>query len=45
MRLRYLEGLEAPAVQAKLLIGKSEYYREHERAIEAGISLALAGAD
>jgi predicted ATPase len=36
---RYVDGLSAPAVQAKLAIGKSEYYRAHGRALAAVASL------
>jgi non-specific serine/threonine protein kinase len=32
---RYVEGEEAAEVQAKLAIGKTEYYAEHQRALEA----------
>src|SRR5262245_42920201 len=32
---RYVDGLGAPAVQAELAIGKSEYYRQHARALAA----------
>ncbi|HEV7216175.1 MAG TPA: hypothetical protein VGP33_13755, partial [Chloroflexota bacterium] len=40
MELRYIEGLDAPTVQHELAISKSEYYREHGRALEA-VALAL----
>ena len=33
--LRYLDGLEPPAVWTQLGIGKSEYYREHGRGVRA----------
>ena len=39
LRLRYLEAEAVDEVQRKLLIGRSEYYREHERAIAAVASL------
>jgi hypothetical protein len=32
---RYVEGEEATEVQSKLAIGKTEFYAEHQRAIEA----------
>ncbi len=32
---RYVEAVEAPAVQRRLAIGKSQYYREHEAALQA----------
>jgi CheY-like chemotaxis protein len=35
MELRFIEGLDAPTVQRELAISKSEYYREHGRALEA----------
>src|SRR5438067_6639463 len=35
LKLRYVEGLTAPAVQDRLAIAKSEYYREHRRAVAA----------
>ena len=33
LRLRYLEALPVEEVHRRLLIGRSEYYREHERAL------------
>ena len=39
MFLRYIEGLDSPAVWAQLGIGKSEYYREHSRGVDAVASL------
>ena len=33
MQLRYVEALDAPDVQQRLGIAKSQYYREHERAL------------
>ena len=39
LRLRYVEGLDPPAVQDRLGIGKSHYYREHERALEAVVAV------
>jgi non-specific serine/threonine protein kinase len=36
---RYVEGNEVEDVQATLAIGKTEYYAEHQRAIEAVTSL------
>jgi predicted ATPase len=35
LALRYLDGLEPPAVWSQLGIGKSEYYREHGRGVRA----------
>lgn len=35
LKLRYVEGLDAPAVQARLAIAKSQYYRDHARAVAA----------
>ncbi|HEY3081732.1 MAG TPA: tetratricopeptide repeat protein [Chloroflexota bacterium] len=35
MRLRYLEGLDIPAVYQKLAIGRSLYFREHGLALAA----------
>ena len=35
LKLRYLEGLDAPAVQARLAVAKSQYYRDHARAVAA----------
>jgi predicted ATPase len=32
---RYVDGLPAPAVQEKLALSKSEYYRDHQQALEA----------
>src|SRR5688572_28191307 len=39
LRLRYVDGLPAEEVQRQLLVGRSEYYREHERAVGAVASL------
>jgi predicted ATPase len=39
LALRYLEGLAVETVQERLAIGRSEYYREHERALAAVASL------
>jgi predicted ATPase len=41
LRLRYVEGLDAPSVQARLGLAKSQYYRDHNEALEAVIT-ALA---
>lgn len=38
MELRYVEGLDAGSVQQELAISKSEYYREHGRALDAVLS-------
>ena len=47
LELRYGEALAPPAVQARLGIGKSQYYRDHARALAAATALlaADAGAD
>jgi predicted ATPase/DNA-binding CsgD family transcriptional regulator len=42
LELRYVEALDPPAVQAQLGIEKSQYYREHARAVDA-LSTVLAG--
>jgi hypothetical protein len=39
LRLRYLEGRSIEEILAALTIGRSEYYREHQRALEAVASL------
>jgi non-specific serine/threonine protein kinase len=39
LELRYVEALPPEAVQAQLGIGKSQYYREHARALAAVTSL------
>src|SRR5262245_13518009 len=39
LKRRYLDGLAPEAVQGELLVGRSEYYREHQRALEAVASL------
>src|SRR5262245_38506247 len=49
IRLRYLDGESIEAVQRELAIGRSEYFREHSRAVDA-IAAVLrdrwrAGAD
>jgi len=38
MELRYIEALDATDVQQELAVSKSEYYREHGRALEAVVS-------
>lgn len=35
MVLRYLDGLDVHAVSSQVAIGRRQYYRDHERAIEA----------
>src|SRR5438105_3158921 len=35
LELRYLEGLDVAAVQARLALGKSEYHDDHRRALDA----------
>lgn len=42
LRLRYVEGLAASVVWQQLGIGKSEYHREHGRAIQAVASILRA---
>jgi predicted ATPase len=42
LTLRYLDALPVEQVQRELLIGRSEYYREHERAIAALAALLNA---
>ena len=39
LTLRYVEGLDVRTVQKELNLGKSEYYREQQRGLEAVISL------
>jgi len=39
LTLRYVEGFDVLAVQKELNVSKSEYYREHQRGLEAVISL------
>jgi hypothetical protein len=41
LELRYVEALDPPAVQAQLGIEKSQYYREHARALDALVSLLV----
>jgi non-specific serine/threonine protein kinase len=43
LELRYVEALDPPAVQAQLGIGKSQYYREHARALAALVSMLSVG--
>ena len=47
LRLRYVEALPVEEVQRRLTIGRSEYYREHDRALEAVTTLlgSRAGLD
>src|SRR6266536_2506055 len=33
MQLRYIDALDAPEVQAQIGLAKTQYYREHERAL------------
>jgi non-specific serine/threonine protein kinase len=40
LELRYVEALAPPAVRAQLGIEKSQYYREHARALAAVVALA-----
>ncbi|HEX2035042.1 MAG TPA: AAA family ATPase [Chloroflexota bacterium] len=39
LELRYVEALAPPAVQQQLGIEKSQYYREHQRALDAVVSV------
>src|SRR5688572_17046046 len=39
LKLRYVEALPVEAIQERLAIGRSEYYREHAQAIGAVASL------
>jgi predicted ATPase/DNA-binding CsgD family transcriptional regulator len=39
LQLRYVEALDPPVVQRRLALGKSQYYLEHARALEAIVSL------
>jgi predicted ATPase len=39
LKRRYIDGLTPEAVQGELLIGRSEYYREHTRALAAVAAL------
>jgi non-specific serine/threonine protein kinase len=39
LALRYLDGVEVSAIQRELAIGRSQYYREQQRALEAVASL------
>src|SRR5262249_16996475 len=39
LALRYVEGLGPPAVWRRLGVGRSEYYREHARGLQAVASL------
>src|SRR5262245_43872391 len=34
LKRRYVDGLAAEEVRGELLVGRSEYYREHQRALE-----------
>jgi non-specific serine/threonine protein kinase len=43
LTLRYVNALEPAAVQERLAIGRSEYYREHQRGLDALISLLWEG--
>jgi predicted ATPase len=42
LQLRYVEALEPPVVQERLGISKSQYYREHNRAVDALVSSLAA---
>ncbi len=35
LKLRYLEGLDRAEIQTRLLLGRSEYFREQQRGVEA----------
>src|SRR5262245_51262773 len=39
LKRRYVDGLAPETVQGELLVGRSEYYREHQQAVEAVASL------
>ncbi len=39
LEMRYVEGANASGIQAKLAISKSEYYREHQEALQAVAAL------
>jgi hypothetical protein len=39
LRLRYVEGLEVPAIRGQLALGKSEFYREQQRGVGAVVSV------
>jgi predicted ATPase len=39
LQLRYVEALDVPSIQTRLAIGRSEYYREQQRAVDAIVSL------
>jgi non-specific serine/threonine protein kinase len=39
LTLRYVEALEPTVVQQRLGVGRSEFYREHQRGIDAVVSL------
>jgi non-specific serine/threonine protein kinase len=39
LTLRYVEGLTPAEVQARLAVGRSEYFREHQRGLDALASL------
>ncbi|HEX5414866.1 MAG TPA: NB-ARC domain-containing protein, partial [Chloroflexota bacterium] len=39
LHLRYVEGLEVSAIQDQLALGKSEFYREQQRGVDAVVSL------
>ena len=39
LALRYVEGLPPAGVQARLAVGRSEYFREHQRGLDALASL------
>jgi non-specific serine/threonine protein kinase len=39
LRLRYVEGQDVAAIQRQLALGRSEFYREQQRGVEAVVSL------
>src|SRR5436309_1389127 len=43
LHLRYVEGLNATEVQASLALSKSQYYREHEAAVNSLVALLSGG--
>lgn len=42
LAMRYVEGGDAKTIQAKLAIGRSEYYKEHQEAVGAVVGLLRA---
>jgi hypothetical protein len=44
LHLRYVEALEVPAVQARLALGRSQYFRDHRAALHAVVALVAERA-